>query len=45
MSMHKEDYAEKGKKLFANFADDWLENLIIAAVCIALGRFGAPWLF
>lgn len=45
MSMHKEDYAAKGKVFFGNFMDDWLENLIIAVVCLALGRFGFPWLF
>lgn len=45
MSMHKEDYAAKGKQFFGNFADDWLENLIIAFVCILLGRLGAPWIF
>lgn len=45
MSMHKDDYAAKGKQLFGNFADDWKENLIIAAICIALGRFGFPWIF
>ena len=41
---YKAEATEKGKWLFANFADDWKENLIILAVGIALGRFGAPWL-
>ena len=37
MSMHKEDYVAKGKKLFDNFADDWKENIIVSLVAGAFG--------
>ena len=37
MSMHKEDYAAKGKEWFGNFMDDIAENMIVLTVGVVLG--------
>ena len=37
MSMHKEDYAAKGKEWFGNFINDIAENMIVLTVGVVLG--------